>query len=310
MNLAPNLSNQKQRVILTKQRKTTLIGLAFAFPWIIGFIAFTAYPFFISLYYSLTNYDLINSPTWIGIENYEKIFKDANFYKAIKNTFFMAFIAVPIGLVSSLLIALLLNIKVKGIAFYRTLYYLPAVIPSVAGAMLWSWMLNPEHGLINMGLRSVGLPDPAWLADPLYTKPSLILMGLWGSGAGALIYLAALQGIPKHYYEAASLDGANWFHRFRYITLPALSPVTLFQLIMGLIGAFQIFTESFILMGGASGGPDQSMLFYAVYLYQQAFEYLKMGYASALAWVLFIIVILITVVVFKSSIRWVYYGGD
>ncbi|WP_257029446.1 carbohydrate ABC transporter permease [Neobacillus driksii] len=289
-------------------KRWTLIGLAFASPWIIGFLCFTAYPFIVSFYYSLTSYDLINSPKWVGFENYAEVMKDTNFYKAIKNTFFMAIIAVPINLFSSLMIALILNLKVKGIAIYRTIYYLPSVIPAVAGAMLWSWLLNPEYGIIDIVLRALGLPDPAWLSDPSFTKPALILMGLWGSGAGAIIYLAALQGIPQHYYEAASLDGANVWQKFRYITLPALSPVTLFQLIMGLIGAFQIFTESFILMGGAEGGPD--MLFYAVYLYQQAFVFLKMGYASALAWVLFVIVILITIGVFKSSIRWVYYGGE
>ncbi|KKI92096.1 spermidine/putrescine ABC transporter permease [Bacillus sp. SA1-12] len=300
----------KKKKSLSKETRWTLIGLAFASPWIIGFITFTAYPFFVSFYYSLTSYDLINSPKWVGFDNYAQIFKDSYFYKAIQNTFFMAAIAVPINLFASLIIALVLNLKVKGIAIYRTIYYLPAVIPAVAGAMLWSWLLNPEYGIIDIVLRAVGLPDPAWLSDPQFTKPSLILMGLWGAGAGAIIYLAALQGIPQHYYEAASLDGANLWQKFRYITLPALSPVTLFQLIMGLIGAFQIFTESFILMGDSMGGPDQSMLFYAVYLYQQAFISLKMGYASALAWVLFVIVILVTIGIFKSSMRWVYYGGD
>ncbi len=301
---------QARRKFTAREKRYVLLGLAFASPWIIGFIAFTVYPFFGSLYYSFTEYDLFQSPKWVGLENYRNVIHDESFYKSLKNTFFMAFIAVPIGLVSSLCIALLLNMKVRGIAFYRTVYYLPAVIPAVAGAMLWSWLLNPEYGLIDIGLRALHLPDPAWLTDPRFTKPSLILMGLWGSGAGALIYLAALHGIPQQYYEAAAMDGANWRHRFMYITLPALSPVTLFQLIMGLIGAFQIFTESFILMGGAAGGPDQSMLFYAVNLYQQAFVFLKMGYASALAWILFVIVMLITVFVFKTSARWVYYGGE
>ena len=302
--------NKKKRKTRSNNNRWTLIGMAFAAPWIIGFLCFTAYPFIMSFYYSLTKYDLINTPEWIGFENYVAIFKDSNFYKAIVNTFFMAIIAVPINLFGSLIIALLLNLKVKGISIYRTVYYLPAVIPAVAGAMLWSWLLNPEYGIIDIVLRTLHLPDPAWLTDPSFTKPALIVMGLWGSGAGAIIYLAALQGIPIHYYEAASLDGANLWQKFRYITLPALSPVTLFQLIMGLIGAFQIFTESFILMGDSMGGPQQSMLFYAVYLYQQAFVFLKMGYASALAWVLFVIVILITIGVFKSSIRWVYYGGE
>ncbi|MFD1178647.1 carbohydrate ABC transporter permease [Paenibacillus puldeungensis] len=291
-------------------------GLAFASPWLIGFLAFTVYPFFGSLYFSLTEYDLFNPPRWIGLANYKEILQDESFYKSLRNTFYMAGIAVPITLVSSLLIALLLNFKVKGISVYRTIYYLPAVIPIVASAILWTWLLNPDYGLINIFLRSIGLTDPAWLLDPAYTKPSLILMSLWGSGASALIFLAALQGVPQQYYEAAHIDGANVWYRFWKITLPALSPVILFQLIMGLIGAFQIFTESYILAGGrvdgggSLGGPDQSLLFYAVNLYQEAFVFLKMGYASALAWILFIIVLIITAVLLKTSGRWVYYGGE
>ncbi|MGZ9587334.1 carbohydrate ABC transporter permease [Paenibacillus marinisediminis] len=291
-------------------------GLAFASPWIIGFIFFTVYPFLSSLYFSLTEYDLFNPPRWVGLQNYKGILADDAFYKSLGNTFYMAFIAVPITLSSSLLMAMLLNYKVKGIRFYRTIFYLPSVIPIVASALLWTWMLNPDFGLINIMLRSVGLPDPAWLLDPSYTKPSLILMSLWGSGAGALIFLAALQGIPQQFYEAAQVDGANWWHRFWRITVPALSPIILFQLIMGLIGAFQIFTESYILSGGKVaggsplGGPGQSMLFYAVNLYQEAFVFLKMGYASALAWILFVIVLVITFVLLKTSGRWVYYGGE
>lgn len=313
MNLDRAVSHKR---ISRRERQTFWKGLAFASPWLIGFLAFTVYPFFGSLYFSLTEYDLFNSPRWIGLANYKEIFQDESFYKSLRNTFYMAGIAVPITLISSLLIALLLNFKVKGISVYRTIFYLPAVIPIVASAILWTWLLNPDYGLINIFLRSIGLTDPAWLLDPAYTKPSLILMSLWGSGASALIFLAALQGVPQQYYEAAHIDGANVWYRFWKITLPALSPVILFQLIMGLIGAFQIFTESYILAGGrvdgggSLGGPDQSLLFYAVNLYQEAFVFLKMGYASALAWILFIIVLIITAVLLKTSGRWVYYGGE
>lgn len=304
----------KQSTPLQRRRRVFWTGFAFALPWIVGFLAFTVYPFFGSLYYSFTSYDLFSPPQWIGLDNYRAIASDPSFYKALRNTFYMAFIAMPIGLTASLLIALLLNLKVRGISFYRTLYYVPAVIPIVASAILWTWLLNPDYGLVNIMLRSLGLPDPAWLLDPHYTKPSLILMGLWGSGAGALIFLAALQGIPQQYHEAASIDGAAWYRRLWHITLPGLSPIILFQFLMGLIGAMQIFTESFILGGGANsgsmGGPDQSLFFYAIYLYQNAFIYLKMGYASALAWILFVIVVLLTLLVLKTSARWVYYGGD
>ncbi|MDN4076010.1 carbohydrate ABC transporter permease [Fictibacillus terranigra] len=295
---------------LKRSHKQFWLGLGFASPFIIGFLLLTVIPFLQSLYFSFTEYDIFTKPKWIGLENYVNIFHDERFYKALTNTSYMAFIAVPITLVANLLIALLLNIKVKGIAFYRTVYYLPTVVPAIATSILWLWILNPDMGILNNLLRSLGLPDPAWLLDPNFTKPSLIIMGLFASGGGALIYLAALQGIPKEFYEAASIDGANWWHKLRYIILPALSPVTLFQLIMGLIGAFQIFTESFILTNGALGGPDQSMLFYAVYLYNEAFVNLNMGYASALAWILFVIVVLITIVIFKTSLRWVYYGGE
>lgn len=299
-----------------KERHYVYLGLAFASPWIIGFLAFTVYPFFGSLYLSLTEYDLFSPPQWVGLQNYELILADDRFYKSLGNTFFMAFISVPITLAVSLLIGVMLNFKVKGINYYRTIFYLPSVIPIVASALLWTWMLNPDFGLVNMALRTLGLTDPAWLLDPRYTKPSLILMSLWGSGAGALIFLAALQGVPRQYYEAAQVDGANWWYRFWKITVPALSPIILFQLIMGLIGAFQIFTESYILAGGkvdgsgSLGGPEQSLLFYAVNLYQEAFVFLKMGYASALAWILFIIVLLITFILLKTSGRWVYYGGE
>jgi len=298
-----------------KERRYFWLGLAFASPWIAGFLAFTVYPFFGSLYLSLTEYDLFSTPRWVGLQNYEHILQDDRFYTSLGNTFFMAFISVPITLAASLLIAVVLNFKARGINYYRTIFYLPSVIPIVASALLWTWMLNPDFGLVNMALRALGLPDPAWLLDPRYTKPSLILMSLWGSGAGALIFLAALQGVPKQYYEAAQVDGAGAWHRFWRITLPALSPIILFQLIMGLIGAFQIFTESYILAGGKAdggslGGPEQSLLFYAVNLYQEAFVFLKMGYASALAWILFIIVLLMTLLLLKTSGRWVYYGGE
>ncbi|MGP4081598.1 carbohydrate ABC transporter permease [Pseudalkalibacillus sp. R45] len=301
---------ERRGLTLNRTQRQFLLGLAFASPFLIGFLFLTVIPFIQSLYFSFTEYDIFSKPEWVGLDNYIAIFNDDSFYKALSNTFYMAFISVPISLVASLLIALLLNIKVKGIALYRTIYYLPTVVPGIAMSILWLWILSPDIGILNTILRALHLPDPAWLSDPEFTKPSLIIMGLFGTGGGALIYLAALQGVPKEFYEAATIDGANWWQKFRYIVLPALSPITLFLIIMGLIGAFQIFTESFILTGGALGGPDQSMLFYAVYLYHEAFINLNMGYASALAWILFVIVVIITIIIFKTSLRWVYYGGE
>lgn len=305
-----SLSLNRRTVLRKKDSKNFLLGLLFASPFIIGFVCFTALPFIQSFYYSLTEYDVFNPPKWVGFANYKQIFQDPNFYKSMSNTFYMAFIGVPIGLFASLMMALVLNMKVKGISIYRTIYYLPTVVPAVAGTLLWSWILNPQFGLLDIALRAIGLPGPNWLLDPHFTKPALIMMGLFGSGGGALIYLAALQGIPAEFYEAAEIDGANKWDLFRSIILPALSPVTLFQLIMGLIGAFQIFTTAFILTGGSTGGPDQSMLFYAVNVYNEGFKNLHMGYASALAWILFIIVLFITIIILKSSMRWVYYGGE
>ncbi|GGH87195.1 multiple sugar transport system permease protein [Pullulanibacillus pueri] len=309
--MAFTVSEASKRKHSKKEWHKFWLGLAFSSPFIIGFLGLTVFPFIESFYYSLTDYDLFNSPNWVGFQNYLDIFHDDAFYKSIINTMFMAFIGTPVSLIISLLIALLLNMKVKGVSIYRAIYYLPSVIPVVASSILWMWVFNPQYGIIDTFLRAVHLPDPSWFLDPNFTKPALIIMGLWGTGGGALIYLAALQGIPKELYEAASIDGATMWHRFRFITLAALSPITLFQLIMGLIGSFQIFTESFILAGNsAQGGPDQSMLFYAVNLYQEAFVNLHMGYASALAWILFVIVMLITLIIFKTSLRWVYYGGE
>jgi multiple sugar transport system permease protein len=283
-------------------------GLLFAAPWLIGFTVFFAYPVLASFYYSLCSYDAIRPPRFIGMENYRQLFFDDDlFWKSLGNTLYMVVFGLPVGLLASLVIAVLLNQKLKGIAFYRTVFYLPSITPVVATSILWLWLLNPEMGLINVALARFGITGPSWLTDPAWAKPALILMGLWGAGGGMVIYLAALQDIPESLYEAASLDGARSGTQFFRITLPMLTPVILFNLIMGLIGSFQYFTQAYVM---TRGGPQDSTTFYALHLFNRAFLDFKMGYASAMAWVLFIITLGAALFVYRSSARWVYYAGE
>jgi len=292
-------------------RKKIIIGLAFISPWLIGFILFYIYPFISSIYYSLSIYHIISPPEFIGLRNYiDLLTGDPLFIKAIKNTLYYAGISVPLGIIFGIAIALLLNTKVKGMAFYRTIFFLPVVIPFAAHAILWKWILNPRLGIVNYVLTLIGIKHPpGWFQVPEWSKPGLIIMAIWASGQAIIIYLAGLQDIPKSLYEVADLDGANWFQKTFYITLPMISNVILFNLVMGLIQAFQFFTQPYIIAKG-KGGPLDSMLMYNVYLYQQAFRFFNMGYACAMAWLLFVAIIIITLIVFKTSNRWVFYGGE
>lgn len=284
-------------------------GLLFASPWLAGLIVFILYPVGASLYYSFCNYDTIRAEHWVGLQNYHRLFtEDDLFWTSLGNTLYMAVFSLPVGLAASLAIALLLNQKLKGMAFYRTLYFLPSITPVVATSMLWMWLLNPQIGLINTGLHALGMSNPpGWLTDPVWAKPALILMGLWGIGGGMVIYLAALQDVPVELMEAAALDGASKVQQFRHVTLPAISPVLLFNLIMGLIGSFQYFTQAYVM---TNGGPQDSTTFYALHLFNEAFLDFHMGYASAMAWVLFVLTLVCAVIVFRTSHRWVYYVGE
>jgi multiple sugar transport system permease protein len=294
-----------------RRRQDQRNGLLFAAPWLVGLAVFIVYPILASLYYSFCSYDAIRAPHWVGLRNYqEMLFQDPLFWKALYNTLYMVVVGLPVGLAASLVVALLLNQKVRGIAFYRTLYFLPSITPVVATSVLWMWLLNPEIGLVNILLGKVGIAHPpAWLQDPAWSKPALILMGLWGVGGGMVIYLAGLQDIPEALYEAARLDGAGMLAQFRHVTLPMLSPVILFNLIMGLIGMFQYFTQVYVVTGG-TGGPQDSTLFFALHLFNKAFTDFRMGYASAMAWVLFVITLICALVIFRTSARWVYYAGE
>jgi len=287
-------------------KPSTRAGLLFISPWLVGFCVFTLFPFAASFYYSFCWYDGLKPPQWIGLENYHRLlFEEPLFWKSVWNTLYYAFFAVPLGIVFGVGIALLLNMNVRGIAIYRTIFFLPSIVPAVASSVLWMWLLNPQFGVINTLLRLIGISGPGWIASPGWSKPSLVLMALWGVGGTMVIYLAGLQDIPQSLYEAAELDGANAWRRTVHITLPVLTPVIFFNVVMGLIGAFQYFTQAFVM---THGGPVDSTLFYNLYLFNEAFAYLDFGYASALAWVLFLLVSVLTLILFKTQGRWVHYA--
>ncbi|MFN3651217.1 MAG: carbohydrate ABC transporter permease [Armatimonadota bacterium] len=306
---APLLHSPKRRAS-TRSRQDLRNGLLFAAPWLLHLAVFIAYPIAASLYYSFCYYDALRPPRWAGLENYQRLFfQDPVFWQALWNTLYLIAFGLPIGLVASLGIALLMNQRLKGIELYRTVFYLPSIVPVVATSVLWLWLLNPDMGLINLLLKQVGIAGPGWLQDPGWSKPALILMGLWGAGGGMVIYLAGLQDVPQALYEAASLDGAGKLAQLRHVTLPMISPVILFNLIMGLIGAFQYFTQVYVMTGG-TGRPQDSTLVYALYLFNSAFLDFRMGYACAMAWVLFVVTLLCALAVFRTSAKWVYYGGE
>ena len=285
-------------------RSESLAFYGFISPWIIGFIFFTGGPILASLYFSTTNYTILASPTFVGFGNYRALLSDPLFAASLYNTLYYAVFFVPLGIIFAFLMGLLLNQKVKGLALYRTIYYLPSIMPAVANSILWIWLLNPQWGLVNTALRSIGIEGPGWLTSELWSKPAIILMSLWGIGSWIIIYLAGLQGVPEQYYEAAEVDGASNITKFVHITLPLMTPTIFFTTITGVIGAFQVFTQAYIM---TNGGPVNSTLFYALYLFRNAFNYLKMGYAAAMAWVLFLVILVLTVIQFRLAERWVFY---
>jgi multiple sugar transport system permease protein len=289
------------------RRRKAVEGYLLISPWLVGFLAFTLGPLLASLYYSFTDYNVLQPPRWIGLGNYATLLHgDPLFWTSLSNTAVYTLLAVPLGAVAGLAVALMLNQRVPGIAVLRSIYYLPSVIPAVATAVLWLWLLDPHTGIINSLLRLAGGPQPGWLADPNWAKPALVLMSLWGFGMSMVIYLAGLQNIPTELYEAAMLDGANEWRKFRHVTLPMLSPVILFNVIIGTINSFQVFTTAFIMTGG---GPANATRFYVLYLFNQAFGYFHMGVAAAMAWILFLLVVLIAFAQFRLIGSRVYYEG-
>jgi multiple sugar transport system permease protein len=306
-----------------RERRHTLNGLLFCLPAIVGLLGLTLYPLVASLYYSFCTYSALRPPKWVGTANYEIIWRDLThrglLFEAAYNTAYYAVLAVPLGIVTAFTLALLLNQKVKGLAFFRTLFYVPSVVPVVASSVLWLWLLNPQYGLVNLLLQKSGIQSLlgvagvkvpiGWLADPAWSKPALVFMSLWGVGNATVIFLAGLQGVPAELYEASELDGASPWQRTRHVTIPLVSPQVLFMLIMGMIGATQYFTQAWVMSNG-TGGPANSTMLYPMYLFQNAFQFFKMGYASAMAWLLFVAVVVMTGILFKTTARFVYYGGE
>lgn len=323
--------------MLTKaDRQRQLLGLIFTGPWILGFLVFTVYPVAASFYYSLCDYNVFNEPRFIGGANYvELVTKDDRFWTSLYNTVYFMFFAIPTTMLTALVLAMLLNLNVRGQAFYRTIFFLPSIVPIVASTVLWLWILNPRYGVANKILEPISpylqwawdsfaaflvrhganpehIPKlifpPGWLQDENWSKPGLILMSVWGVGNNMILYLASLQEVPQELYEAAQIDGAGPWTRARHITLPMISPILFFTLVMGMIGTFQYFTQAFIMTDGG-GGPNDSTLFYALYLFNNAFIYFKMGYSSAMAWIMFLLILICTVATFRLSRGRVYYAG-
>lgn len=306
------LNLKQQQVLIVKRKKSNInsgaTGWLFASPWIIGLVLFYLLPLVVSIYYSFTSYSILRPGDFIGLQNYKELLADPLFLKSIYNTVYFAVLYVPLSIMCGVALAMMLNMKIKGMTIYRTIFFLPTLVPHVAIAVLWMWLLNPGFGLVNGFLDMIGIKGPAWLGSETWSKPSLIFMSLWGIGQSVVIYLAGLGDISSEYYEAAEVDGANWFQKTFHITLPLLTPVIFFNLVMGIIGAFQQFTLPYTLTQG-QGKPANSLTFYVMYLYDNGFKYFRMGYASAMAWILFVVIMVLTLIIFWSSKRWVHYQG-
>ncbi|HEY8454903.1 MAG TPA: sugar ABC transporter permease [Actinopolymorphaceae bacterium] len=276
----------------------------FASPWIIGFLLFGGGPVVASALISFTDWSLLSSPHWVGLDNYRQLIRDPVFYVSLRNTLYFGVGSVLLGVVTSFLIAILLNQNVRGLAFFRTVFYLPSVVAGIATALLWVNILHPDFGLINYLLGLIGIQGPGWLASEAWAIPALILMSVWGAGNTIVIYLAGLQGIPTTLYEAATIDGAGWWRRFWHVTVPMMSPVIFFNLITGFIASLQAYVLVLVM---TNGGPANATLLFGLYIYRQAFEYFNMGYAAALSWILFVVIIAVIGAQFWLARRWVYY---
>jgi multiple sugar transport system permease protein len=294
------------RLGLSPQARDNIAGFLFISPWIVHFVVLIGFAMLSSVGISFLKTDLLTGADFVGVGNYSKMLSDKLFWKALRVTAYYTFTMVPLGILMSLSIAMLLNQEVKAVGIWRMLYYMPSVVSGVAVAILWGWVLNPRFGLLNQGLAAIGIKGPKWMYSSQWAVPGFILMGLWGAGGAMLLYLAGLQGIPTALYEAAKIDGANSWHRFWKVTIPMLTPTIFFNLLMNIIGSFQVFTQSYIMTGG---GPNNATLTMVLFLYRKGFEDFKFGYASAIAWALFAIILVFTVLVVRTSDQWVYYEG-
>lgn len=300
----------KSRRMSTSERRSLMWGLIFVSPWIFGFLAFTVYPMIQSLLISFTRYDLLRPPVPIGLANYTELFTDdPNFGKVVYNTFFYVLLSAPLGVISAFLMAAILNTKIVLRSTFRGIFFFPAIVPAVVTATIWQFLLNSQYGAINATLQAVGLPIVPFLSNPDLIKPTFVLIHVWAQGSAILVFLAALQDVPRSLYEAAEIDGAGYWARFWNITMPMCTPAILYNMVTSFIVGFQVFTLPYLLVG-VNGGPERAGQMYAALLYDNAFRFLRMGKASALAWVLFIVIMFFTVVLFRTSARWVYYGGS
>jgi multiple sugar transport system permease protein len=299
------------RRVSRRKVRDAVIGYLYILPWIIGFLAFTLGPMVTSLYLSFQHYSVIGTPRFAGLDNYTEALagRDPLFWRSWGRTWLYAIMAVPLGLAISLALASMLNQKLRGTVLFRTLFFLPTLVPVVASALLWRWLLQPDVGLVNYALWNLRIPGPRWFSDVNLALPALVMISLWASVGGSrmIIFLAGLQGVPDELYDAAKVDGANWWHRFRNVTLPMITPTIFFNMILGVIGALQVFSISFV---ATEGGPAYSTWFYMLQLYDSAFRNFRMGYASALAWIFFLVVLVLTAIQFKLSGGWVYYAGE
>lgn len=289
---------------LTLAQKRTVTGYIFISPFILGFLFWFLIPAGVALWLTFHSWNLISAPRYVGFQNIQRLFTDPILPLSLKATVVYTFLSVPLGLVVSFFLATLINNRIRGIAFFRTIYYLPSIVPAVANAVLWTWMFNTEFGLINVFVRALGGSKIAWLQDPALAVPAFVLLSLWGVGGSMIIFLAGLQGIPEIYYEAAEIDGAGRWSKLRYITLPLMSPIIFFNLVIGFIAAFQAFTIAYL---ATDGGPQNSTLFLVLYIYRTAFQSQNMGYAATLSWLLFIILLFLSLLVFKYIGTRVYY---
>jgi multiple sugar transport system permease protein len=293
----------------TTRRREGLLGYLFASPWLAGLVLFGLYPMGMSLYFSMSRYDVLRIPEFVGLRNFEALlFRDPYFWNAVWNTLFYTLFRTPLAIAGSLLLAILVNNAVRGVKLFRTVYFLPSVVGGVVLSALWLWIFNPQYGLINAILDILGIRGPLWLQSPDWSKPSLVLMSLWSIGGGRMIvFLAALQNVPLELYEVVELDGGGWWRKFYHVTLPMISPVLFLWFIIEVISGFQVFTEAYVM---TKGGPLNSTMFYNLYLYYKAFDDFDMGYASALAWLLLIISLAITLIQMKAGKSWVYYESS
>lgn len=307
--LAPTAPSRRAR--LSPRTRHTINGLLFASPWLIGLAVFWIYPTIASAYYSFTKFNGVQAPQWIGLANYTQLFtNDSNFWDAVYNTLYFAVVSIPLAILFAFALAMMLNAKIHGQVIYRTIYFLPTLVPEVALALIWVYLFTPGTGIVNLPFDWLGLRGPCWLACPEWSRQTIVLLALWIIGQQIVLYLAGLQDVPQDLYDAADVDGANFWHKFRNVTLPIMTPVVFFHLVTSVIGALQFFTVPYIMTGG-TGFPANSTLFYSIYMYKNGFQYFQMGYASAMAWLLFTVTLIITLVIFRTARLWVFYsGGD